>query len=351
MYIVMAIILITRPYGLFGREERAGDHGQQGAPQQPIRPAGTTGRLRWGLLLLALALIPVVADSYILVLLVDVIVLSLFAASLHFILGIGGMVSFGHAAFFGGGVYAGALLVTYAQTPMELAMLLAPLCAGLLAIVIGWFCIRLTGVYMAMLTLAFAQLLWSVAYQWTEVMRGDDGLLNIWPSAWAASPLVYYYLTLVLGVGGILVLRHVTHSPFGYALRGTRDSELRAEATGINARLVRWAAFTFAGVMAGLAGAIYVFAKGSAFPNELEIARSFDAIIMVFFGGVQHLSGPFVGASVFTLLEDALSRFEYWRLCLGLAIIAVVIVAPEGIAGGLQRLAERAGLRRREERA
>ncbi|MEQ9606158.1 MAG: branched-chain amino acid ABC transporter permease, partial [Kiloniellaceae bacterium] len=164
-------------------------------------------------------------------------------------------------------------------------------------------------------------------------------------------PFVYYYLTLVLGGGGIILLRHVTHSPLGYALRGTRDSELRAEATGINARRVRWVGFTFAGVMAGLAGALYVFAKGSAFPNELEIARSFDAIIMVFFGGVQTLSGPMVGASAFTLLEDSLSRFEYWRLCLGLAIIAVVIVAPEGIAGGIERLAGRLGLRRREERA
>ncbi len=351
MYVVMAVILITRPYGLFGREERAGDHGQQGAPQQPMRPAGTTGKLLWGLLLVALACLPLLGDSYLLTLLIDVIVLSLFAASLHFILGTGGLVSFGHAAFFGGGVYAGALLVTYAQTPMELALLLAPLGAGLLAVIIGWFCIRLTGVYFAMLTLAFAQLLWSVAFQWTEVMRGDDGLLNIWPSAWAASPFVYYYLALVLGGGGIILLRHVTHSPLGYALRGTRDSELRAEATGINARRVRWVGFTFAGVMAGLAGALYVFAKGSAFPNELEIARSFDAIIMVFFGGVQTLSGPMVGASAFTLLEDSLSRFEYWRLCLGLAIIAVVIVAPEGIAGGIERLAGRLGLRRREERA
>ncbi len=351
MFVVMAIVLITRPYGLFGREERPGEHGQQGSPQRPIRPAGTTGKLLWGLLLLALALLPVLGDRYLLVLMIDIVVLSLFAASLHFILSTGGLVSFGHAAFYGGGVYAGALLVTYAQAPMELALLLAPLLAGLLAIIIGWFCIRLTGVYFAMLTLAFSQLLWSIAFQWTEVTRGDDGLLNIWPSDWASSTFVYYYLVLVLGAGGIILLRHVTHSPFGYALRGTRDSELRAEATGINARHVRWAAFTFAGVMAGLAGTLFVFSKGSAFPTELEIARSFDAIIMVFFGGVQNLSGPFVGAGAFSLLEDWLSRFEYWRLCLGLAIIAVVVIAPEGIAGGLERLAMRLGLRREEERA
>lgn len=351
MYVVMAVILITRPYGLFGREERAGEHGQQGSPQRPIRPAGTRAKLLWGLLLVVLACLPLLGDTYLLILMVDVIVLSLFAYSLHFILSTGGLVSFGHAAFFGGGVYAAALLVTYAQTPMELVLLLAPLLAGLVAVIIGWFCIRLTGVYFAMLTLAFSQLLWSVAFQWGEVTRGDDGLLNIWPSAWASSSLVYFYLTLVLGAGGIIVLRHVTHSPFGYALRGTRDSELRAEATGIHARRVRWVAFAFAGAMAGLAGALFVFAKGSAFPNELEIARSFDAIIMVFFGGVQTLSGPFVGASAFTLLEDWLSRFEYWRLILGITIIAVVVVAPEGIAGGLERLAIRLGLRKGEERS
>jgi branched-chain amino acid transport system permease protein len=282
------------------------------------------------------------------VLLTDIVIFCLFAASLHFILGLGGLVSFGHAAFYGGGAYVAALLVSHVDAPMELALLLAPLGAGLLGVIIGWFCIRLTGVYFAMLTLAFSQLLWSLVFQWGEFTGGDDGLVDIWPAAWLNSTTVYYYLTLILGVCGIILLRHAAHSPFGYALRATRDSERRAEATGINARHVRWVAFTFAGAMAGLAGGLFVFAKGSIFPTELEIAKSFDALIVIFLGGVKTLSGAVVGASTLELAKDYLTRLEYWRLILGVLIIAVVILAPEGIAGSFRRLTDRLGLTRGE---
>jgi branched-chain amino acid transport system permease protein len=138
---------------------------------------------------------------------------------------------------------------------------------------------------------------------------------------------------LVIGTGGIILLRTMAHTPFGYSLRGTRDSVLRAEAIGISVRHVQLAAFTFAGAMAGLAGSLFVFAKGSIFPTELSIDRSFDALIMVFLGGVQSLSGPIAGASVFTLLQDTLSSFTYWRLGLGIIIILIVILSPQGIVG------------------
>ena len=234
---------------------------------------------------------------------------------------------------------------------MELALLLAPLAAGLAAVVIGWVCLRLTGVYFAMLTLAFAQLVWSLAFQWRDITGGDDGLVDIWPAPWASSTTAFYWLALALCSGGILLLRHAAHAPFGYALRAARDSARQAEATGIPTKRVQWAAFAFAGAMAGLAGGVFVFSKGSVFPNELEIARSFDALIVVFLGGVKTLSGGVVGAAAFEWVEDALTRFEYWRLALGLLIIAVVIAAPEGIVGGLRRLAERLGLARARERA
>ena len=161
MFVVMAIVLMIKPYGLLGREEVAGEHGQVGEPERPIKPAGLNVRLSVVGLLLVLALIPVFGSNFQSVLATDIIIFCLFAASLHFILGLGGLVSFGHAAFFGGGAYVSALLVNYADTPMELALLLAPLGAGLAAFIIGWVCMRLTGVYFAMLTLAFAQLLWS----------------------------------------------------------------------------------------------------------------------------------------------------------------------------------------------
>lgn len=341
MFVVMAIVLIVRPYGILGREEVAGEHGQVGEPEQPIRILGPRGKMIVGALLVALAAFPLIAGKFGLILMIDVIIVCLFAASLHFMLSLGGLVSFGHAAFYGGGAYAAALLVHYAQSPMELAIVMAPLLAGCLAAIIGWFCIRLTGVYFAMLTLAFAQLVWSIAFQWSDITGGDDGMVGIWPSSWASESIVYYYLTLIIAGGGIILLRHVAHSPFGYALRASRDSERRAEATGIDTRRVRWAAMTFAGAMAGLSGALFVFSKGSIFPTELEIAKSFDALIMVFFGGVKTLSGPLAGASILTVVQDYLTRFEYWRLALGLLIIAIVMIAPEGIAGLGQRIANR----------
>ena len=134
------------------------------------------------------------------------------------------------------------------------------------------------------------------------------------------------------------MLRAMAHTPFGYALRGTRDSALRTEAIGMNVKLIQWMAFVFAGAMAGLAGGLFVFAKGSVFPTEMEIATSFDALIMVFLGGVQSLTGPIAGASVFTLLQDWLSRFEYWRLLLGLLIILIAILLPGGLAGAVDQV-------------
>ena len=189
-----------------------------------------------------------------------------------------------------------------------------------------------------MLTLAFSQLVWSVAFQWRGLTRGDDGLINIWPAPWLNGPVTYYYFTLILAVGGILVLRHIIHAPFGYALRAGRDSPRQAEAMGIDVKRVQLVAFAIAGVMAGLAGGIFVFAKGSVFPTELEIAKSFDALIVVFLGGVKTLAGGVVGATFLSSVEHWLTRLEYWRLVLGLVIIAVVILMPEGIVGSLRSL-------------
>ncbi len=349
MFVVMIVVLMIRPYGLFGREEVAGEHGQVGEPERPIKPASPKVR---GIIvtgLCALALLPVVGSTYSLVFVTDMLIFCLFAASLHFLLGTGGLVSFGHAAYFGGGAYVAALLITYSNTPMELTFMLAPIGAGLVALVIGWVCLRLTGVYFAMLTLAFAQLVWSLVFQWGAVTGGDDGLVNIWPAEWLKPTVVYFYFALIFSVCGILLMRHVQHSPFGYALRAARDSQRQAEATGINTRQIQLIAFGFAGFMGGIAGALFVFSKGSVFPNELEIARSFDALIVVFLGGVKTLAGGVVGAGFFKGLEETLLRFEYWRLLMGILIIFIVIAAPEGIAGSLRKLGERFGLKKVED--
>ena len=136
--------------------------------------------------------------------------------------------------------------------------------AGLLtafvgAAVFGWFCVRLSGVYFAMLTLAFAQIAWSIVFQWRGLTGGDDGILNVWPAAWASDKIVYYELTLAIATVGIQFMRHVLYAPFGYGLRAGRDSPLRADAIGRDVRLRQWHGFVFAGFMAGPAGTPLVF--------------------------------------------------------------------------------------------
>jgi branched-chain amino acid transport system permease protein len=338
MFALMAIVLIVRPWGLLGKPEVSGQHGQVGPPELPYQTASRNLRMIGMALVVGLFALPVFVDDFTLVLIIEMVIMSLFAASLHFAMGPGGMVSFGHAAFFGGGAYAAALLVKHFEAPMEVALLFAPLMAGVLALIVGWFCVRLTGVYLAMLTMAFAQVAWSIVFQWDAVTGGDDGILGIWPSAWASDRMAYYYLTIIAGVGGILILRHVLFTPFGYAMRAVRDSALRSESIGINVSRQQWLAFAFSGFMAGIAGGLFVFSKGSVFPDEMGISRSFDALIMVLLGGVKTLWGPATGASVFTWLHDEISRFEYWRLLLGTLIIAIVLAFPQGIAGFAQNL-------------
>ncbi|MGI9451999.1 MAG: ABC transporter permease, partial [Geminicoccaceae bacterium] len=201
-FLVMAVVLIIRPFGLLGRPEALA-RSTPSAIEAPLRSAGSAAvLLGWGLMA-ALIVLPVAAGDFVTVLATDILIFSLFAASLHFIMGPGGMVSFGHAAYFGLGAYGAALAVKYLGADMILGLAAAPLAALIGAAVFGWFCVRLSGVYLAMLTLAAAQIVWSIAFQWRDVTGGDDGMLGIWPSAWASGKITYYYVTLALCAGGI----------------------------------------------------------------------------------------------------------------------------------------------------
>jgi branched-chain amino acid transport system permease protein len=225
---------------------------------------------------------------------------------------------------------------------MLLGLAMAPLAAALLAIACGWFCVRLSGVYLAMLTLAVAQIVWSVAFQWTGITGGDNGILGVWPAPWVSDKSDYYLLVLALAGGGVWLLRRITFAPFGYALRAGRDAPLRAEATGIDLMAVRWTGFVIAALFAGLAGGLFAYSKGSVFPTYIAISRSIDALLMVLLGGVNTLAGPLVGAVVFVGLQAEISRVtDLWRLVLGLIIIALVLAFPEGIVGFAARLRAR----------
>ena len=330
-FVVMAVVLILRPWGLLGRpgaEPRV-------ISGEPFNPRPSKLLL---VLLVGLAAVPALSNGYALVLLTDVLVFALFAVSLHFLLGPGGMVSFGHAAYFGLGAYGAALLTLRAGMPMEAALVLAPLAAMAGAALFGWFCVRLSGIYLAMLTLAFAQIVWSVAFQWDAITGGSNGLIGVWPAAWLGSRSAYYLAVLTLSAIGIALLWRIIGSPFGHALRATRDSPLRAEAIGIDVRTHQWLAFVIAGTFAGLAGSLFAFSKGSISPETLSVPRSVDGLVMVLLGGVQSLTGPVWGAALFTWLEDAVSReVAYWRAAIGAVILLLVLAFPGGIAGAAKR--------------
>jgi len=336
-FAVMIAVLVLRPNGLLGRSPTPARASP--ALAASIRPA--PGALRiLGLCALLLAVsAPLWAGPFLLSVLTEAAIAVLFAASLHVMMGPGGMPSFGHAAWFGIGAYATALTAQHLSAPMPLALLAAPLAAGLAAAAFGLFVVRLSGVYLAMLTLAFAQIVWAVAFQAVSLTGGDNGILGIVAPPWLRSPAAFYWLSLALCIGGTLLLRRLLYAPLGYAIRAARDSAQRAEAIGLDTARLRLAAFTMAGLAAGLAGGLFTYAKGSAFPTYVSIQHSVDALLMVLMGGVDTMAGPVVGALAYTGLYDLLLLYvSFWRLALGAAIILLVVAFPAGIAGAAHRL-------------
>jgi branched-chain amino acid transport system permease protein len=338
-FIVMALVLVWRPWGLFGKPQAAVR--ASAAIDTPLRPLPLVWK-RAGWIALALLLaVPLLQGPapYAVVLAIDLLIAVLFAASLHFVMGPAGMHSFGHAAYFGLGAYGAALALTGLSLPMPLALIAAPLLAALGALLFGWFCVRLSGVYLAMLTLAFSQIVWSVVFQWDAVTGGSNGLVGIWPAAWLASKPAYYLVTLAFTVAGCGLLARMLHAPLGLALRAGRDSPLRAGAIGIDLPRLQWLAFVIAGTLAGLAGALFAFAKGTISPETLSVGKSVDGLVMVLLGGVQTIAGPWVGAALFTWLQDTVARqTDYWRALLGIIMLALVLVFPLGVVGSLKRV-------------
>jgi branched-chain amino acid transport system permease protein len=273
------------------------------------------------------------------VLLTDIAAFALMASSLAILMGWGGMASFGHAAFFGAGAY-GAALASIAGLPFPAALLAGFALAALLAAMIGRLALRASGISLAMLTLAFAQILWAIAFQWDAVTGGSNGLVGIWPPKLLAPKWSYYLFAIAVTGGFVALIWRLAHTSFGYALRATRDHAQRAEASGLDVGAIRWGAFALSGAIAGLAGAVSVFSKGSLAPDALSIPRSVDALVMVLLGGVEALAGPVVGAFVFTLLSDWVTRATpYWQAVLGGTIVVMTIVFPHGITGTIARLA------------
>lgn len=287
-----------------------------------------------------LALAPLVLPVYATTLATESLILGLFAMSLDLMVGYARLVSFGHAAAYGLGAYAGGWLLLHTGLPMLAAIAAATLFSGIVAIGIAWVCTIATGVSFSMLTLAFAQLLYAIAFRWTAVTGGSDGLAGIprraGPLGLALfdSRIGFYYLALACLVGSLLFCRALVLSPFGAVLRGIRENEPKTRALGYNTRLYKIAIVAIAYALGGLAGALYAPFAGFANTELLFWLLSGQVLIMVIVGGAGTLAGPVLGAGFFMLASQILSAYtDSWALFFGLVFIAFVLFAPQGIWG------------------
>jgi branched-chain amino acid transport system permease protein len=292
-------------------------------------------------LAVVLALLPFVLPPFFLQLLTEIAIVGLFATAFNLLMGFGGMVSFGHAAYFALGAYAVALLVKRAGVPMLLALPCAPLVAGAGALLFGFFIVRLTQTYFAMLSLAFGQIVFTVIFKWKTLTGGDDGILDVWPPSWLKSPAAYYYFALAVVGLCVAALHAIVESPFGYALKAVRENPRRARFIGIDVRRHQLGAFVLSGAFSGVAGGLFASYNGSVFPDFAYFTKSFEPLVVVLLGGPQSFFGPLAGAFGFKLLEWAISRQwpVYWPLFLGAIVIAVVIALPQGFVGLMGRRA------------
>lgn len=314
--------------------------------------AGARWRSGWtwaALALAGLAAYPQVVSRYYIVLSTEVVILALLATSYNLIFGYGGMVSFGHAAFFGLGAYAVALLTKHHGASMLVGLLAAPVVASFFALVIGWFCMRTIRLYFALLSLAFAQLLWVIVFQWQDFTGGSDGIQGVPRPEFLASHAAYYYFTLAVAVVCMVAMWFIVNSPFGWSLRAIRENMQRAQFLGINDRFYKLVAFVMAGAFAGVAGGLYALFQKWADPDLLFWTTSANPVLMSILGGMFNFVGPSVGAVVFVLLREIVKiRTDYWPLVLGVVLLTLVLTVPGGLVGfAVERARGLAALRRR----
>ena len=299
--------------------------------------------------LVALAVGPWVLARHQLSILTDLLIFGLFALSLDLILGYTGMVSFGHAAYFGLGAYGSALVLIHFGQPIPVALLAGALLAGVVALPVGWFSTRAAGIYFAMLTLAFAQLLYTVAYKWRDLTGGSDGITGVpktalfWGGPSLASPRAFYFVVAVSVVLSLVACWALMSSPFGRALQAIRENERRFIALGRDSRPFKVVVFVIAAAFAGLAGALFAPFRGFASPEVMFWVLSGQGLMMVVMGGIGTLVGPIVGAMVFILIQEIMSSYtEHWMIFTGAVFVLMVIFLPGGLVGTARRLASRA---------
>ena len=276
--------------------------------------------------------------------LAEMLILAIFASSLNLLMSYGHMVSFGHAAYFGLGAYGFTLVVTKLGLPVWAALIFGPIVAGLGGLVFGALCVRLTEIYFAMLTLACAQITYTILFQWYGFTGGDTGINGFMPARFGLSEANFTTLVMVVLALCLALLARLVASPLGFAIRAVGQDRWRAEALGLAPRRVQLVVFVLSAILAGVAGTLFAVFQGAAYPDYAGLGFTLDALIMVVLGGLNSFWGGVLGAVVFSQLKHwAPLLTDKWNLLLGIVLLVIVIALPHGVAGVGGRLARMLG--------
>lgn len=331
VFATMGVVLAVRPQGLLGQplEPVAQELGHRFAwgPRSGVVFTGVCAAV--ALLLAAVWW----AGDYAQSLASDALILLVLGVSLQAMMALGGLVSFGHAAFFALGAYGAAL--SHSVWGWSLPGALAAGCALslLVAAVLGGVMVRSAGVYLAMLSLALAQVVWATASQWVNLTGGDNGLIGLQLVTPDTRP-VFFALLVLVALASVAALRRLSRSTLGAALQAVRDAPQRAAASGLRAHGIKYRIFVESATLAGLAGGLFAAHKGAVFPSVASVGTSVDALLVILLGGLHQVWGAAAGAAILVGVAGELGRgFEYWRGALGVLVMAIMVAAPSGLMG------------------
>ncbi len=290
----------------------------------------------------ALVVLPWIAGEFYVNLASQILIAAIFAAGINLLLGYGGLPTLGHAAYVGIAAYVSAWLFLKLGLGHWLTAPVALAGTTLMACVFGLIALRATGLGFLMLTLALSQVLWGTAYRWVSVTDGDNGLRGLTRPAPFGINLddstAFYYFALIVTAVSIWLMARFVASPFGAALRGTRDQPRRMAALGHNVGLIRWITFVYAGFWGAVSGLLFVYYHKYIHPVSLSLQSSAEGLLAVIAGGSGTLAGPIVGAAIVVILKNYVSAYiERWNMLLGFVFVLIVVFMPDGLVPGLRR--------------
>jgi branched-chain amino acid transport system permease protein len=288
------------------------------------------------ILLLFLLMVPLIMNASWVSLVNEMLIMALAGCALNLMLGYTGMVSFGPAGLYAVGAYTTAILLTRYGAPFALAVICAPIIAGVIGALVGWFCVRRNAVYFALLTLAFAQIIWTVIFEWYGFTGGDNGIVSIPIPEFFFTISHCYYLTLIIVGISLVLLWTIVQSPFGKTLQAIRENPGRTEFIAIHLKRYQLAAFVLSSAFLGIAGSLYCVFSGSVFPDYAHWVKSTDMLVICLLGGFYNFGGPIVGSAVYILLSKIIAKQTmFWMFFLGVIIVFLVLFMRNGIVGFL----------------